>query len=70
MREFFSRLSIASVDGKQHLSEVVFSSLVGFSLRMTERFGFRDSTNSDPDFKNTLITNDESWVYEYDLETK
>ena len=28
----FSRLSIASVDGKQHLSEVVFSALVGFSL--------------------------------------
>ena len=32
MREFFSRMSIASVDGKQHLSEVVFSALVGFSL--------------------------------------
>ena len=28
----FSRLSIASVDDKQHLSEVVFSALVGFSL--------------------------------------
>ena len=28
----FSRLSIASVDGKQHLSEVVISALVGFSL--------------------------------------
>ena len=28
----FSRLSIASVDGKQHLSEIVFSALVGFSL--------------------------------------
>ena len=26
------RLLIASVDGKQHLSEVVFSALVGFSL--------------------------------------
>ena len=32
MHEFFSRLSIASVDGKQHLSEVVFSALVWFSL--------------------------------------
>ena len=28
----FPRLSISSVDGKQHLSEVVFSALVGFSL--------------------------------------
>ena len=27
-----SRLPIAPVDGKQHLSEVVFSALVGFSL--------------------------------------
>ena len=32
MREFFSRLSITSVDGKKHLSEVVFSALVGFLL--------------------------------------
>ena len=31
----FSRLSIASVDGKQHLSEVVFSALVGFPLYTT-----------------------------------
>ena len=29
---FFSRQSVASVDGKQHLSEVVFSALIGFSL--------------------------------------
>ena len=28
----FCYLSIASVDGKQHLSEIVFSALVGFSL--------------------------------------
>ena len=28
----FSRLSLSSVDGKQHLSEVEFSALVGFSL--------------------------------------
>ena len=28
----FSLLSIASVDGNQHLSEVVFSAFVGFSL--------------------------------------
>ena len=29
-----------------------------------------DSTNSDPDFMNTIITGDESWVYGYDPETK
>ena len=32
---FFPHLSITSVDGKQHLSEVVFSALVGFSLYTT-----------------------------------
>jgi hypothetical protein len=29
-----------------------------------------DSTNSDPDFLNTIITVDESWVYVYAPETK
>ncbi|XP_070385445.1 protein GVQW3-like [Dermacentor albipictus] len=29
-----------------------------------------DSTNSDPDFMNTIITGDKSWVYGYDQETK
>src|SRR5215469_6723562 len=29
-----------------------------------------DSTISDPDFLNTIITGDESWVYGYDPETK
>ncbi|XP_054744503.1 histone-lysine N-methyltransferase SETMAR-like [Anastrepha obliqua] len=29
-----------------------------------------DSINSDPDFMNTIITVDESWVYGYDPETK
>ena len=29
-----------------------------------------DSTNCDPDFMNTIITGDESWVYEYDPETR
>ena len=32
LHEFFSRLPIASVDGKQHLSELVFSVLVRFTL--------------------------------------
>ena len=32
MREFFPHLSIASVDGKRHLSEIVFNALIGFSL--------------------------------------
>ena len=29
-----------------------------------------DSTNGDPDFMNTIITGDKSWVYRYDPETK
>ncbi|XP_070388768.1 protein GVQW3-like [Dermacentor albipictus] len=29
-----------------------------------------DSTNSDPDFMNTIITGDKCWVYGYDPETK
>ncbi|XP_054745818.1 protein GVQW3-like [Anastrepha obliqua] len=29
-----------------------------------------DSINNDPDFINTIITGDVSWVYGYDLETK
>ena len=46
-------------------------------MKMTETFGFHvvpntkhmlDSTHSDADFMNTIITGDESWVYGYDLE--
>ena len=33
----FHRLSLAPVDGKQHLSEVAFSDLVGFSLYTTSK---------------------------------
>ena len=33
MRDFFSRLSTASVDGKQYFSEVVFSALIWFLLK-------------------------------------
>jgi len=29
-----------------------------------------DSTNSDPDFMNTIITGDKFWVYGYDQQTK
>ena len=29
-----------------------------------------DSTNSDPNFMNTIISGDESWVYKYDAEAK
>ena len=36
----FFRLSIASVDGKQNLSEIVCSALVGFTWYEKE-FGFR-----------------------------
>ena len=75
----FSRLSIVSVDGKQHLSEVLFSALIGFSLYgkwlndlvsglYPHTQEMLDSTNSDPNFMNTIITGDESWVYGYDPE--
>ena len=30
----------------------------------------QDSANSDPDFMNTIITGDKSWMYGYDPETK
>ena len=67
---FFPSLSIASIDGKQYLNEVVFSALVGFSLYpyTQDSQNMLDSTNSDPDFMNTIITGDESWVYGYDHE--
>jgi hypothetical protein len=29
-----------------------------------------DNANSDPNFLNTMITGDETWVYGYDPETK
>ena len=39
-------------------------------LRVVISQDMLDSTNSDPDFMNTIITGDESWVYGYDPETK
>ncbi|XP_050043947.3 histone-lysine N-methyltransferase SETMAR-like [Dermacentor andersoni] len=39
-------------------------------LRVEVSQGMLDSTDSDPDFMNTIITGDESWVYGYDPETK
>ena len=39
-------------------------------LRVKVSQDMLDSTNSDPDFMNTIITCDESWVYGYDPETK
>ncbi|KAK8772901.1 hypothetical protein V5799_012566 [Amblyomma americanum] len=39
-------------------------------LRVEVSQDMLDSTNSDPDFMNTIITGDESWVYVYDPETK
>ena len=70
----FFHLSIALVDGKQNLSEVVFNALVGFSLQETRGDDLvsgsypyiqdmLDSKNSDLDFMNTIITGDEPWVY-------
>ena len=39
-------------------------------LRVEVSQDMLDSTNSDPDFMNTIITGDETWVYGYDPETK
>ena len=75
----FSCLSIASVDGKQHLNEVVFS-VVDFHCKENDRTTgaaqkqlcaevlclMLDSTSSDPNLLNTIITGDEFWLYRYD----
>ena len=69
----FPRLSIASVDGKQHLSKVVFVHSSNFHLisgSYSYTQGMHDSTNSDPDFMNTIIAGDGSWVYGFEPETK
>ena len=39
-------------------------------LRVEVSQDMLDSTNSDADFLNTIITGDESWLYGYDPETK
>ena len=39
-------------------------------LRVEVSQDILDSTNSNPDFMNTIITSDKSWVYGYDPETK
>ena len=39
-------------------------------LRVEVSQDMLDSTNSDPDFLNTIITGDEYWMYGYDPETK
>ncbi|XP_077496550.1 histone-lysine N-methyltransferase SETMAR-like [Amblyomma americanum] len=39
-------------------------------LRVKVSQAMLDFTNSDPDFMNTIITGDESWVFGYDPETK
>ena len=55
----FSRLSIASINGKQHLSEVVYSALVGFgsgTYRYTkDSQDMLVSRNNDLDFMNTIF---------------
>ena len=56
----FSRLSIASIDDKQNLSEVVFSALVGFSLTTEFWFPGRARTprtgNSDYGVHEVMVT--------------
>ena len=39
-------------------------------LRVEVSQDMQDFTNSNPNFMNTIITGDESWVYRYDPETK
>ena len=39
-------------------------------LRLEVSQDMLDCANGDPDFLNTMITDDESWVYGYDPETK
>jgi len=39
-------------------------------LRLEIAQDMLDSVNSNPDFLNTVITGDESWIYGYDPETK
>ena len=39
-------------------------------LRLEVSQDMLDSANGDPNFLNTVITGDESWVYGYDPETK
>ena len=76
MSDFFPRLPIASVDGKQHLSKVVFSrsfierKKTGSVSNMYTRDSqdILDSTNSYPDFMNAIITGKRSWVYGYNPE--
>ena len=55
----FSPLSVASINGKQHLSEVVYSALVGFgsgTYRYTkDSQDMLVSRNNDLDFMNTIF---------------
>ena len=39
-------------------------------IRVEVSQGMLDSADTDPDFMNAIITGVESWVYEYDPETK
>jgi histone-lysine N-methyltransferase SETMAR len=39
-------------------------------LRVEVSQDILDSTNCEPDFLNTIITGDESWMYGYETETK
>ena len=62
MCEFFPRLSITSVDGKQHLSEVVFSALVGiFTVREMTGFGLYPYTEDMLDSINRSPTSGTSY---------
>ena len=51
----FSHLSIASVDGKQHLSEVVFSALVRFSLYTSMHHRLKQSPESSTGMSSVIM---------------
>ena len=80
MLEFFPPVN--SVNWwQEYLSEIVFRVLVGFLLLgkwrnylVSRSYPYTqdmlDSTNNDPNFMNTIITGNESWVYRYNPETK
>ena len=57
IRELLSRLSIASVDGDQHLSAVAFSTLLGFSLQGIWRNNWSNTLDSE-------LLGDISWYQE------
>jgi hypothetical protein len=54
-------------NGKKYLTKISNGSLKQVQKQViVYSQDMLDSTNSDPDFVNTIITDDESWAYGYD----